>query len=95
MTYAVTLHAADHHYLLPKAEAASKALGKRATLNVVADTGYSNGEHASRCEETGIVADVLAKRSVNPRGLSDRTVSNYQTKSDTFIYREGKTLTRK
>ena len=39
----------------------------------VADTGYSNGEHASRCEEIGIVTHVPAKRSVNPQGLFDRT----------------------
>jgi len=49
VTHAVTLDAADHRCLLPMAEAASQALGQPATLNVVADTGYSNGEHASRC----------------------------------------------
>jgi hypothetical protein len=53
VTHAVTLDAADHRCLLPMAEAASKAFGRPATLNVVADTGYSNGEHASRCEEIG------------------------------------------
>jgi IS5 family transposase len=95
VTHAVTLDAADHRCLLPMAEAASAALGKPATLNVVADTGYSNGEHASRCEEIGIVTHVPAKRSVNPYGLFDRSAFNYQTESDTFICPEGKTLTRK
>ncbi len=66
VTHAVKLDAADHRCLLPMAEAASKALGQPATLNVVADTGYSNGEHATRCEEIGIVTHVPAKRSVNP-----------------------------
>jgi len=95
VTHAVTLDAADHRCLLPMAKAASQALGRPATLNVVADTGYSNGEHASRCEEIGIVTHVPAKRSVNPHGLFDRSAFNYQTESDTFICPEGKTLTRK
>ena len=54
VTHAVTLDAADPRCLLPMAEAASQALGRPATLNVVADTGYSNGEHASCCEEIPI-----------------------------------------
>ena len=95
VTHAVTLDAADHRCLLPMAEAAAQALGRPATLNVVADTGYSNGEHASRCEEIGIVTHVPAKRSVNPHGLFDRSAFNYQTESDTFLCPEGKTLTRK
>ena len=78
VTHAVTLDAADHHCLLPMAEAASQALGKPATLNVVADTGYSNGEHASRCEEIGIVTHVPAKRSVNPFGLFDRSLLKHR-----------------
>jgi transposase len=95
VTHAVTLDAADHRCLLPMAEAASEALGKPATLNIVADTGYSNGEHATRCEEIGIVTHVPAKRSVNPHGLFDRSTFIYQTESDTYICPEGKTLTRK
>jgi transposase len=95
VAHAVTLDAADHRCLLPMAEAASQALGKPATLNVVADTGYSNGEHASRCEEIGIVTLVPAKRRVNPFGLFDRSLFTYRTDSDTFICPEGKTLTRK
>ena len=94
-THAVTLDAADHRCLLPMAEAASEALGKPATLNVIADTGYSNGEHASRCEEIGIVTHVPAKRSVNPHGLFDRSTFTYQPDGDTFVCPEGKTLTRK
>ena len=48
-TNAVTLDAADHRCLLPMAQAAYQALGRPATLNVVADTGYSNGAYTSRC----------------------------------------------
>ena len=64
-------------------------------MNVVADTGYSNGEHASRCEELGIVTHVPAKRSVNPFGLFDRSLFTYRADSDTFLCPEGNTLTRK
>jgi IS5 family transposase len=95
VTHAVTLDAADHRCLLPMSEAAREVLGKPTTLKVVADTGYSNGEHASRCEEIGIVTHVPAKRSVNPHGLFDRSAFHYQTESDTLICPEGKTLTRK
>ena len=94
-THAVTLDAADHRCPLPMAEAASEALGEPTTLNIVADTGYSNGEHASRCEEIGIVTHVPAKRSVNAFGLFDRSLFIYHSDSDTLLCPEGKTLTRK
>ena len=95
VTHAVTLDAPNQRCLLPMFVAASKALDRPTTLNVVADTGYSNGEHASRCEEIGIVTLVPAKRSGNPHGLFDRTIFNYQTESDMYLCPEGKTLTRK
>jgi hypothetical protein len=37
-------------------------------LNVVADTGYSNGAQAEACEQRGIVPHVPALRGVNKRG---------------------------
>src|ERR1700757_3566291 len=43
VTHAVTLDAADDRQLEPMAEAARKALGADSS-NLVADTGYSNGE---------------------------------------------------
>src|SRR5215472_6559304 len=42
----VTTEANDQRSLLPMAEAAKQALGTPETLKVVADAGYSNGEHA-------------------------------------------------
>ena len=45
----VTTEANDQRRLLPMAEAAKQALGTPETLNVVADSGYSNGEQAERC----------------------------------------------
>ena len=95
VTHAVTLDAADHRCLLPMAEAASQALGRPVTLNVVADTGYSNGEHASRCEEMRIVTHVPAKPSVNRHGRLGRSTFIYQAETDTLLCPEGKTLMRK
>ena len=54
----VTTEANDQRNLLPMAEAAKQAVGAPALLNVVADAGYSNGEHAERCEGRGIVPHV-------------------------------------
>jgi len=51
----VTTEAYDQRSLLPMAEAAKQALGRSERLHVVADAGYSNGEHAEGCESQGIV----------------------------------------
>jgi transposase len=91
---AVTLDAADNRSLEPMAEAAQKALGG-SLFNIVADTGYSNGEQASRCEEAGLIPHVPAARSVNAGGLLDRSAFIYQPESDCFHCPEGKTLVRK
>ena len=54
---------ADNRSLLPMAEAAQQALGDPpATIHVVADAGYSNGEQAAACEGKGILPHVPAKR---------------------------------
>ena len=50
------------------AEAAKHAVGDPASLNVVADAGYSNGEQAQACEAQGIVPHVPVQRGVNNRG---------------------------
>lgn len=34
-------------------------------VSVVADTGYSSGEHGARCEKDGITAIVLRSETVN------------------------------
>ena len=54
----VTTDSNDLRSLLPMAEAAQQALGSPETLNVVADAGYSNGEHAAVCEASGIIPHV-------------------------------------
>jgi transposase len=98
LTHAVTLDAGDNRCLLPMAEAASKALEQPATLNVVADAGYSNGEQAGRCEELGIVTYVPATRGVNTHGdgnLFPRSDFRYQAETDCMLCPAGKTLKRK
>jgi transposase len=94
----VTTEANDQRSLLPMSEAAKQALGTPETLNVVADAGYSNGEHAERCESQGIVPHAPANRSINNKGdgtLFDRRLFVYGEKTDTFRCPAGQTLVRK
>ncbi|MGA3133012.1 MAG: hypothetical protein ABSD59_19580 [Terracidiphilus sp.] len=51
VAHQVTREKSDNRSLEPMTEAARKAVGDRASLNVVADTGYSNGAHAQRAAE--------------------------------------------
>lgn len=87
---------ADNRSLLPMAEAAQQALGDPpATIHVVADAGYSNGEQAAACEGKGILPHVPAKRGVNTRGngtLFERTAFQYQEQSNTMLCPAGHTL---
>lgn len=83
----VTTESNDERSLLPMAEAAKHAVGDPASLNVLADAGYSNGEQAQACEAQGIVPHVPARRSVNNRGdgrLFDRSQFTYDENSDTL-----------
>jgi transposase len=94
----VTDEATDNRSLLPMAEAAHQAIGAPASLNIVADAGYSNGEQAARCEVQGIVPHVPANRSINSQGdgtLFDRTAFHYDEKTDTFLCPAKQRLTRK
>jgi transposase len=70
----VTSKGNDQDSLLPMAEAAKQALGNPATLNVVADSGYSNGQQAEACEERGIAPHVPANRSVNNQGTDSCSI---------------------
>lgn len=93
VTHAVVLDAADNRQLQPMAEAAKQALQVE-RLNIVADTGYSNGEQAERCEQVGMVPHVPAQRSVNAGGLLDRSAFRYDQDKDCFVCPEGRTLKR-
>ena len=98
VAHEVTTEANDVHRLQPMAEAAKQALDSPATLNVVADAGYSNGEQAEHCEEQGILPHVPAQRGVNNQGngqLFDRKLFIYDETTDTFRCPADQTLTRK
>jgi hypothetical protein len=55
VAHKVTTDANDQRMLLPMAEAAKQAVGSPASLKVIADGGYSNGEQSETCETRGIV----------------------------------------
>jgi transposase len=98
VAHKVTTDANDQRMLLPMAEAAKQAVGSPASLNVIADGGYSNGKQSEICETRGIVPYVPPKRTVNNHGdgkLFDRTEFVYDEKSDTFRCPAGQTLWRK
>ena len=65
-------------------------------VTVVADSGYSNGEQASQCEQSGITAIVPRAKSVNPRGKEhfSRDQFAYDAKTDSWRCPAGETLTR-
>jgi transposase len=76
VAHKVTTDANDQRMLLPMAEAAKHEVGSPASLNVIADGGYSNGEQSEACEAQGIVPYVPPKRKVDNHGggkLFDRT----------------------
>lgn len=97
VAHTVTAEASDNRSLQPLGEAARDAL-QVATLDVLADAGYSNGEQAAALEAQGIVPHVPANRAINNQGGGgqfDRSAFSYDTAHDTFRCPAGHTLTRK
>lgn len=93
----VILDASDIRSLKPMADAAKEALGTD-TLQVVADAGYSNGEHFARCEESGITPFVPVMRTVNNQGdgtLFGRTDFRYDPATDSYVCPGERRLLRK
>ena len=84
----------DEQQLHPMAVQAKAAIGAE-ELKVVADVGYSNGEHGARCEQDKIIAVVPRAQTVNPHGKQyfgrDRFI--YDAGSDTWRCPAGQTLT--
>jgi transposase len=97
MTHAVVLDASDIRCLLPMAEAAKRALGVD-KFKIVADAGYSNGEHFAECEAAGVTPYVPVMRTVNNQGdgkLFGRDDFRYEPDSDTYVCPASKRLLRK
>jgi transposase len=83
----------DYRQLHPMAVQAKEAVGADA-VTVVADTGYSNGEHGALCEQDGITAVVPRAETVNPNGAQyfSRDRFSYDRESDSWRCPAGATL---
>ena len=84
----------DLQQLHPMAEQGKAALGAD-QVTVVADTGYSNGEHGAHCEHDKITAIVPRPETVNPEGKQyfTRDRFDYDAASDSWRCPAGATLT--
>jgi transposase len=84
----------DQCQLHPMAVAGKEAVGG-AAVTVVADTGYSNGEHGQKCADDQIIAIVPRAETVNPMGKQyfARDRFSYDQDGDTWRCPAGKTLT--
>ena len=83
----------DQRLLYPMAEQGKDTLQVE-SLTVVADTGYSNGEHGELCEAAQITAIVPRAQTVNPRGeqFFGRDAFTYDAASDSYQCPAGQTL---
>lgn len=83
----------DLQQLHPMAVQGKEAVGAD-EITVVADTGYSNGEHGMRCEQDKITAIVPRPETVNPKGRQyfSRDRFSYDHESDTWRCPAGETL---
>lgn len=87
----------DLRQLLPMAQQTKEVL-QQDQLTVIADAGYSNGEHLSGCETQGITPYVALARAGNHQGdgkLFDRTMFTYDPVSDSFTCPADAKLLRK
>lgn len=83
----------DQQQLHPMAVQGQAAVGASDVV-VVADTGYSNGEHGARCEQDGITAIVPRAETVNPKGKQyfSRDRFTYDPQTDSWRCPAGETL---
>lgn len=83
----------DLQQLHPMAVQGKDAVGA-SEITVLADTGYSNGEHGARCEQDKITAIVPRPETVNPKGSEyfSRDRFSYDRESDTWRCPADKTL---
>src|SRR5258708_2533767 len=83
----------DYRQLYPMAVQAKEAVGAD-EVTVVADIGYSNGEHGALCEQDGITAIVPRAETVNPNGTQyfSRDRFSYDRETDSWRCPAGATL---
>ncbi len=84
----------DQRQLHPMAEQGKEALEVE-SVTVVADTGYSNGEHGERCAKDSITAVVPRAETVNTEGEQyfSRDRFTYDAAGDSWQCPAGQTLT--
>ncbi|PAV25443.1 IS5/IS1182 family transposase [Tamilnaduibacter salinus] len=90
----LTQHGADNQLLAPMSHASQQVLGQ-SLKTIVADTGYSNGQHIDDTQERGVEVAVPAKRSVNNKDsgqLFQKHEFTYRPEDDTYQCPAGKTL---
>ena len=83
----------DQQQLHPMAVQGKAAVGAD-RVAVVADAGYSNGEHGALCEQDGITAMVPRAETVNPKGKQyfNRGQFSYDRESDSWLCPAGERL---
>jgi len=83
----------DLRQLHPMAMQGKAAVGA-GEVTVVADVGYSNGEHGARCEQDKVTAIVPRPETVNPKGSQyfSRDQFSYDRESDSWRCPAGETL---
>jgi transposase len=93
VAFELTNEGNDYRQLHPMAEQGKEAVGAN-EVTVVADTGYSNGEHGALCEQDGITAVVPRAETVNPNGAQyfSRDRFSYDRESDSWRCPAGATL---
>lgn len=95
--HAVTQEATDNRQLVPMALAAKEVL-EAASLTVVADAGFSNGEQLATCEAAGITAYVPPNRATNNQGdgqLYPKSAFVFDEPRDAYRCPAGQWLMRK
>jgi transposase len=93
VAFELTNEGNDLQQLHPMAVQGKAAVGA-SEVTVVADTGYSNGEHGALCENDKITAVVPRPETVNPKGSEyfSRDRFSYDHESDTWRCPAGETL---
>jgi transposase len=93
VAFELTNEGNDQQQLHPMAMQSKMAVGAD-EVTVVADTGYSNGEHGALCEQEDITAIVPRAETVNPHGEQyfSRDKFTYDPASDSWRCPAGATL---
>jgi transposase len=89
--------ASDLQQLAPMAQATAAAL-QRTDIEVLADAGYSSGEHLQKLQDCGMDVVLPPARAVNNHGdgtLYERSMFEYDRHSDTYRCPAGQILKRR